>query len=727
MKTERPVKVAIIGTGCGSVTAAFELTRPEHRGKYEVTLYQMGWRMGGKGASGRGPADRIEEHGLHIWLGFYENAFRILRECYAELGRADPHRRFADWQDAFIREPHIGVVDPSSAGGWVALTTLFPPAPGLPGDPLTTHNPFSLSNYLARAVDLLRTLVLGLYTWRREGGGELRELSEQRGLLSVLREAQPESVAASIGRLLKLGLLTTAAGLVEGLALLGVALKSIPSYQENLLLRFIEGIVASIRGHFEDYVTDDDEFRMKWQIIDLVCAILVGAFRHRLLFDPRGLDAINEYDCRDWIRQNGASESSLNSAFMRGLYDLALAYEDGDPSKPGLAAGQGLRGALRMFFTYRGSMFWKMRAGMGDVIFTPFYEALVKRGAKVKFFHRLENVKLADPASLAPGEKPYVEALEFDVQAKVKGGADYRPLVDVKGLGCWPSLPDYGQLEDGERMRLEGWDFESHWDRRKAGTLTLRVGKDFDFVVYGASVGTVPHTCKEILARDPRWRDMARHVKTVATQAMQVWMNEDMRQLGWTAPTVTLSAFVKPFDTWADMEHLIAEESWPPSLKSIAYFCNVLADPPAEPPRSDDGYPERRRDEVRRNSVHFLDRHVGHLWPGAVDERGFRWELLVDPGETGGPKAQGEARFDSQYWRANVNPTDRYVQALPGSLKYRISPLDNTYDNLTLAGDWTDCGFSNGCVEAAVMSGRLAAHAIAHYPPLEDIIGYDHP
>jgi len=729
MKIERPVKVAIIGTGCASAVTAFELTRPEHRGKYEVTLYQLGWRMGGKGASGRGPADRIEEHGLHIWLGFYENAFRLLRECYAELGRDDPGRRFANWQDAFVREPHIGVVDPSSSGGWVAWTSLFPPAPGLPGDPLTTHNPFALSNYLARAAALLRSLLLGLYTWKtEEESGELRELSRRYGQASGLREAPPESIAASMRRLLKLGMLTTAAGLIEALALLEVVLKSIPTYPENLLLRFVEGIVSAIRAHFEGFVTEDDEFRMKWQIIDLVSAILVGAFRHRLLLDPRGLDAINDYECREWIRQNGASESSLNSAFMRGLYDLALAYEDGDPSKPGLAAGQGLRGAVRMFFTYRGSMFWKMRAGMGDIIFTPFYQVLAKRGAKVKFFHRLENIKLADPAKLAPGERPYVEALEFDVQAKIKGGGDYNPLVDVKGLACWPSAPDFDQLQDGETMRREDWDFESHWDRRKVDTLTLRVVDDFDFVVFGASVGAVPHTCKEILARDARWRDMVRHVKTVASQAVQLWMGEDMRQLGWAAPSVTLSAFVKPFDTWADMEHLIVEETWPTEPKAIAYFCNVLADPPVTPDHSDTDYPARRRDEVRRNAIHFLNHHIGHLWPAAVDDNGFRWDLLVDSAESGrGPRARGEARFDSQYWRANVNPTDRYVQALPGTLKYRISPLDNTYDNLTITGDWTDCGFSNGCVEAAVMSGRLAAHAISHYPPLEDIIGYDHP
>ena len=47
---------------------------------------------------------------------------------------------------------------------------------------------------------------------------------------------------------------------------------------------------------------------------------------------------------------------------------------------------------------------------------------------------------------------------------------------------------------------------------------------------------------------------------------------------------------------------------------------------------------------------------------------------------------------------------------------------------MTVAGDWTACGLDAGCVEAAVMSGMLAAHAITgEEPALESIIGYDHP
>ena len=56
----------------------------------------------------------------------------------------------------------------------------------------------------------------------------------------------------------------------------------------------------------------------------------------------------------------------MNSRFITGIYDLVFAYEEGDRKRPALAAGVALRGALRMFFTYRGAMFWRMRSGMGD-------------------------------------------------------------------------------------------------------------------------------------------------------------------------------------------------------------------------------------------------------------------------------------------------------------------------------------------------------------------------
>ena len=729
MGESNPVEVAIIGGGCAAVTAAFELTHPDHHGKYHVTIYQLGWRLGGKGASGRGPADRIEEHGLHIWLGFYENAFRLLRECYSELDRQSGARRFADWQDAFTPTPLVGVADRSAAGAWQGWLAHFPPEPGLPGDPLAEENPFSMASYLARMASLLRTLLVACQA-RRVGAdlGATPTAGEGGGPAA---QAPPDGTPLdSVARLLKYGMLATMTGLTEAAWILEGLLGALPVYPQGVVARFLDAIATNAQRQLASLADGDDEVRRLWEVIDLVLAILRGMLRFGIAFDPRGFDAINDYECRDWLRLNGASPRSLDSAVMRGLYDLALAYEDGDFRKPRLAAGQALRGSLRMFFTYRGALFWKMRAGMGDVVFAPFYEVLKRRGVSFQFFHRLENVALVAPERLAPGERPYVEALEFDVQAEVLGGGEYQPLVDVRGLPCWPSQPDYRQLVDGDGLAAEGRDFESHWDRRCVERKTLRVVKDFDFVVLGVGIGAVPHVCSELVARDARWADMVRHGKTVATQAFQIWMREDMQALGWPHPPTTVAGFVQPFDTWADMQHLLGEESWPVPPCALAYFCCVLPD--AEPPadRADGDYPARQREAVRRNAIHFLNHHIGHLWPNAVRAPGqFRWPLLIDPAEPSPAAgvAADEARFASQFWTANVNPSDRYSLCLPGSPKYRISPLDNTYDNLTIAGDWTDCGFNEGCVEAAVMSGRLAAHALAHSPPLEDIVGYDHP
>jgi uncharacterized protein with NAD-binding domain and iron-sulfur cluster len=378
---------------------------------------------------------------------------------------------------------------------------------------------------------------------------------------------------------------------------------------------------------------------------------------------------------------------------------------------------------LRAFFTYRGAFFWKMQSGMGDIVFAPLYEALRRRGVRFEFFHRLENV------GIDWTDNPHVSTLEFDVQARLRSSDGYEPLVDVHGLPCWPNQPLWDQLEDSDRLRQERPNFERFFEPRGENRRLLQVGDDFDLVVLGVGIGAIPHVCREIVQRDPRWRSMVDHVKTVATQSFQVWLTADMQELGWTDHTINVSGFVEPFDTWADMSHLAAEESWSDRPRAIAYFCSTLPDLEALPPRERVDWIAVTHERVRRNAVAFLNRDIGHLWPNARGaDGGFKWQLLADPrGRTPPSGASDERLFDSQFWLGSVNPSDRYTLSLPGSLIYRISPLDRTYDNLTIAGDWTDCGFNAGCIEAAVMSGMLAAHALSLSPPLETIVGYDHP
>src|SRR6266545_101772 len=127
------IRVAVVGGGCAALAAAFELTRPERGERFDVTVYQMGFRLGGKGASGRGASGRIEEHGLHLWMGYYENAFRLMRDCFAELGRENPDA--LAFESAFSPAELNGAMDFSPASGWLPWQVAFPAMPGVPGDP----------------------------------------------------------------------------------------------------------------------------------------------------------------------------------------------------------------------------------------------------------------------------------------------------------------------------------------------------------------------------------------------------------------------------------------------------------------------------------------------------------------------------------------------------------------------------------------------------------------
>ena len=391
----------------------------------------------------------------------------------------------------------------------------------------------------------------------------------------------------------------------------------------------------------------------------MMLAVIRGGLRFRLLTDPRGFDAIDDYDCREWLRLNGASEGTINGAFVRALYDLTFAYEDGDVAQPRVAAGQALRGAFRAFFTYRGAFFWKMQSGMGDVVFAPFYEVLKRRASASS-----SSTAWRTSGSWRPSGSRRASARTWRRSSSTcrrsRGGREYQPLVDVRGLPCWPAAPDYRQLVDGERLEREGWQFESHWDRRKVGTRTLRVGEDFDLAVLAVGGGAIPYVCSNWCESDPRWRAMVEHVKTVPTQAFQLWMSASMSELGWNEPPINVSGFVEPFDTWADMSLIASEESWPQPPAAIAYFCNVLAGCPrggAAPSRLP---PRTQHERVRRNCVQFLERDIVHLWPRAHGASGgFRWDLLSGTREAD--------PFSSQYWTANVNPTDGTPSRCPGA------------------------------------------------------------
>jgi uncharacterized protein with NAD-binding domain and iron-sulfur cluster len=196
-----------------------------------------------------------------------------------------------------------------------------------------------------------------------------------------------------------------------------------------------------------------------------------------------------------------------------------------------------------------------------------------------------------------------------------------------------------------------------------------------------------------------------------------VWLNRDLRQIGWTdfasdGQEPVLSGFAEPFDTWAPMDQLLCREAWPPQIapKNVSYFCSPLqiAD---YPPYSDHGFPGRCTGEVKQSALMQLTQQMQALWPAVAGPGGFDWNCLVDP-----QQGQGEARFDRQYWRANVDPSERYVLSVVGSTAHRLATDGAGVANLYLTGDWIRTGINAGCVEAAVMAGMQASRAISGWP-----------
>jgi uncharacterized protein with NAD-binding domain and iron-sulfur cluster len=654
-------KIAILGGGMAALTAAFEITNaPGWEQEFDVTVYQMGWRLGGKGASGRN-ADhyqRIEEHGLHILLGFYENAFRVLKACYDELGRP-PGSPLATWQDAFKPHNYVVLMEKMKSG-WVPWAMDFPPNSDVPGSGGVMPSPWAMIE-----------MMIG---WIKQLFEQSKHLPDEPSGWDKVEEH------LGLGRAGHLGLLGE-----------------------------IRKLRDWLHGSLDEKIETDADFRRVFVTIDLGIAATIGMIEDRLIFPPHDWFSIDALDFRAWLAKHGAHAVSVDSAYIRGMYDLGF-------SLPGqVGAGTALHGILRMVWTYKGAVFWKMQAGMGDTIFAPLYLVLRRRGVSFRFFQRVDELQLSD-------DRTVVERVVVGQQATL-ADAVYDPLVDVLGLPCWPSEPRYHQLAEGDALRASGADLEDWWTDWKdpAPPRVLQRGVDFDRVVLGCSIASFPYIAKELIAASPKFATMVEKVGTTQTQALQLWMSTDLAGLGWTLPSPVLDGYEEPMDTWADMTHLLPREAWPPEAtpKNLAYLCSPLPDHEPPPPRGEHGYAQRQAARVRKGAEEWLDTQIRPLWPNAArsdDPDGLDWDLLVAPGSP----AIGPARLDTQYWLATLNPSDRYVLALPGSVDHRLRTDESGFGNLLLAGDYIRTGMNVGCVEAATMGGMHASHAICGRP--EEII-----
>ena len=695
-----PKKIAILGGGIAALTTAFELSsQPDWQDKFDITVYQLGWRLGGKCATARGPNMRIEEHGIHGFLGSYYNALPLMHRAYEALGRA-PGQPLATFDEAFKPASFVLM--------WEFIDRKMTPWPFTaptnplnPGDPASLAKLQSVGHWIASAAQVLD----GLFDQHESNHGP-------QGMMAAMEWAVGRSVLRAA---------LAAVQRAEG------DLFSI----ESVAWHALEAAWLWIRNSAEKLAQSNTELRRLLIVAEYLMAIIRGCIKDQVA--TRGFDALDDENFSDWLQRHGASMRVTSSPMALNTVNLSYQYPQGDTARTALmGAGCYLHWTLRSF-AYLGAFAWLFEAGTGETVIAPLYQALLKRGVKIEFFQKVESLVLS-------ADKSAVAAVNIDVQATLTNPAQpYQPLINVKGLPAWPGQPQFEQLVQGDALRAGAVDLESYWNGwQPVAQRQLLAGRDFDQVVFAISIGAVPSLCTELLAAAPTWQTMVAKVTTVQTQTMQVWLKRTTPELGWDTPfknpndTVVGATYLNPLDGQVDFTHLLKWEDWPAehTPKALWYFSGAMADYETPPPFTDTAYPARAHARVKAQCVQYLQASIGPLLPSATtnaisppgDPMGLDFSLLQGFDEANA--GDGVHRFKQQFWRANVDPTESYVTSPPGSTAARLKAWGSGFSNLVLAGDWIYTGLNVGSVEGAVMGGRLASHAVSGYPALAAIVGY---
>ena len=491
-------------------------------------------------------------------------------------------------------------------------------------------------------------------------------------------------------------------------------------------------------------------------------SVLAHAFVEDLLKPKKGFDSLDDQDYISWLKskhcpmtKKKTSADLIASPLAIAHPNILFAYPDGDTTQiPKMSAGAFFYWMIRIS-AYLGHYAYRFKGGTGETVITPLYKVLKKRGVKFEFFHTVKDIRLG-----ADGQT--IDSVDLDVQAKIPHDREYSPLKvhklsKTKSIEYWPEEPDYSKLVGGSALRKvaqeTGIGMESYWWQGKpAEKKRIYAGKEFDHVVVAMSLAALPSVCGSFKGRLANWDAMFAAMKTTPTQALQIWTKKELGAYGHPVITkkdsnlvfeengktekhtfegaVTCANYNTPFSCHVDFTDLLAEEGWkkgsPPN--GLVYFCGPMIDFEDAIVPDDPDFVKRTMIRTEATSFRFLQTATYPLMPKATslryrgygDHRGMDFDVLHSKQGT-----KGIDRMRGHYYRANVNPTDRYVLSVPGSGKTRIKNGETGIANLSVAGDWTYTGINAGCVEGTVMSGKLASNSISSWPKKSDIIGFN--
>src|SRR5262249_49188645 len=241
----------------------------------------------------------------------------------------------------------------------------------------------------------------------------------------------------------------------------------------GLLDEFMDWLWREVEKEIEDHT----ETRRLWIALSITAAHVRGVIAGGGIL--RGFGAGEDIEWSEWMLKHGADKLAVDSPMTRSIYNTIFGFRKGSTEGfvqgnlacRAMSAQSIVHGLFRFVFTYKGAIFWEMQAGMGDTVFTPLYEALKKRGVRFHFFRRVKNLGLSK-------DKKSIATIRLGRQVNLKV-EEYRPLVRVKDLDCWPSEPDYDQIVEGEELKRRGIDLASAWTPwNDVCEKTLERGKD---------------------------------------------------------------------------------------------------------------------------------------------------------------------------------------------------------------------------------------------------------
>ncbi|GAA4829082.1 FAD-dependent oxidoreductase [Algivirga pacifica] len=719
-------KVAIFGGGIAGLSTAWKLTeQPDWESKYDITIYQMGWRCGGKAGTTIGENGRIEETGVHIFQGWYDHAFQLVKEVYAysKAEKINEDGAFQSWEDAFIKNPVTLMVEENDQGEWKNWPFVFPCNDLEPGTDQQVTFGVLLKEVVAMGLQVLlgspyqtnpkqREKTLSkwqYYTFYKKAlksAGSSQKL-EDNFLLSLAEKTTNfhQKVNALIERILKLE------NKEDSTVSLLSSIEKLLSKCSSPVFRFLE--------------KKNETFRRVLQTLRLLMTCVKGVYTD--VYDSKTGDyeweKINHLDFRDWLRAHGATEHTIRSVVVEFLYKGTFGNSyHGETGK--VAADIAIRMML-MIPSYKGSFVWNLKGGTGGSFIAPLFVALKHKGVRFEFFHKLKEVKYSDGHA--------IKEIIVDQQVSLREGLDtYNPIVKQKGVFQWTNQPDYDQLDplQAHLLKEREINLESHWAEWNEGEeLLLKEGHDFDIAVLATSVKPLKYTCPEIIEHRQSWKNMVNHIGTTPTLNVQFWMQDNIQGLGmdlqrWGMDKKAYANTViyeNQLYSWTSMTFVEPYECWPEESRpqQVSYWCGTWNPTEKVPGPFDKDFPERQLKLLKKETKQWMDQHMGWFWPNAMKKgnKEFDFQKL----QTVPSDLSGEEKFEQQFFQVNVDPNMEYVIARPGTNKYRLKADETGYANLYFSGDWINFGLNVGYMEGTVIAGLQAAQCILNQHFTEEI------